>query len=201
MSEIKENIAKNIYNLRIKHNLTQAELAEKLNYTDKSVSKWERGDVTPSIEVLKEISDLFNLSIDDLVSFIPNDSLDKLSAPKKNITNKIIITLLANSLVWLIATFVFFYVSLLNAKAPWTCFIIATPISLLMLLIFNCVWGKKKYTFIIISALIWSILATVYICLLVYSIWSPWLIFVLGVPLQIGTILWSQLKSNKNRQR
>ena len=43
MDDIKNIVAKNITELRLLNNMTQMELAEKINYSDKTVSKWERG--------------------------------------------------------------------------------------------------------------------------------------------------------------
>ena len=68
MSDLKKIIANNISELRRAFPLTQAELAEKLNYSDKAVSKWERGESMPDIEVLKQIADLFGVSVDYLLS-------------------------------------------------------------------------------------------------------------------------------------
>ncbi len=197
MNNIKENIAKNIMRLRIEKNMTQPELAKKLNYTDKSVSKWEHGTSTPPIDVLKEIADIFGVTLDDMVRDIADDEYDKIYTAKENKPNKIIITLLAVSLVWLVAIVVYVYGSTLAGESYWILFIIAIPVSATVILIFNCLWGKRTYTFIIISVIIWSILATIYLCFLSYN---PWMIFIIGIPLQIATILWSQLKSNKRRK-
>jgi transcriptional regulator with XRE-family HTH domain len=68
MSDLKTIIARNIIELRRKNNMTQLELAEKLNYTDKAVSKWERGESLPDIAVLKTIADMFGVGLDYLVS-------------------------------------------------------------------------------------------------------------------------------------
>lgn len=62
--ELKNIIAQNITDLRKKEKLTQAEFAERLNYTDKAISKWERGESIPSIDVLKQIADMFNVKVD-----------------------------------------------------------------------------------------------------------------------------------------
>ena len=68
MEDLKKIIARNIVDLRRANNMTQLELAEKLNYTDKAVSKWERGESLPDISVLKTIADLFGVKIDYLVT-------------------------------------------------------------------------------------------------------------------------------------
>ena len=68
MKDIKSIVAKNITELRIRHNMTQLELAEKLNYSDKTISKWERAESTPDISVLVEIAALFGVTLDALAS-------------------------------------------------------------------------------------------------------------------------------------
>lgn len=197
MSEIKDILAKNLVKLRQAKKLTQSELAKQLNYSDKSISKWEHGDAVPPIDVLKEIADFYSVSLDFLVTEkIDEDFLKKL-AKDKNFTNKVIITLLAISFVWLIATFSFFYGYTLFNKYYWILFVGAVPVSVIVLQIFNSIWGKRKYSFILYSLLIWTSLALLYLINLEINLW---LLFILGVPLQIAIILWSQLKvSKKNR--
>ncbi|MBQ8426290.1 MAG: helix-turn-helix transcriptional regulator [Clostridia bacterium] len=197
MSPIKETIAKNLTNLRNKKGYTQAELAEMLNYTDKSVSKWENGDVTPPIDVLKALADIYDVSLDYLVEEFPPENFDKRYQSKQNNLNKIFITSLAVVFVWLVATVLFVYNSFIGLDKPWLLFVIAVPVSFLFLLVFNFIWGRKKFTPIISSLLLWSFLATIYLNFIEYT---PWTIFLIGIPLQIATILWSQLKSSKNRK-
>lgn len=197
MENIKDIIAINLSSLRNKANMTQSELAQKLNYSDKSISKWEHGETTPPIDVLKSLADLFGVSLDYLVTQNPEDNYDKKYTPKANLTNKLLITLLSVSIVWIIATMLFVYSSFFNMARPWLLFIISVPISTIILLIFNCIWGKRSFTFIILSILLWTLLASIYLCLLNYN---PWIIFIIGAPLQVSIILWSQLKIiNKNK--
>ena len=68
MDDIKNIVAKNITDLRILNNMTQSELGEKLNYSDKTVSKWERGESSPDISVLVQIAEIFGVTLDYLVS-------------------------------------------------------------------------------------------------------------------------------------
>ena len=70
--KLKENFSHNLACYRRRAGLTQLELAEKLNYSDKSVSKWERGESLPDIAVLKEIADLFGVTLDYLVGRTDN---------------------------------------------------------------------------------------------------------------------------------
>ena len=194
MESVKENIAKNIARLRTENGMTQPELAEKLNYTDKSVSKWEHGIATPPIDVLKEIADIFGVTVDDMLKDLSDEYYDKIYTAKENKPNKIIITLLAVSLVWLIAIVLYVYGKTLAGQNMWQIYVYAVPATCVVLLVFNCLWGKRALTFVIISALVWSILTCIYIAFLPFN---PWAVFFIGIPLQIATILWSQLKRNR----
>ncbi len=196
MEEIKNIIAKNIASLRASKNMTQAELAEMLNYTDKSVSKWEHGDTTPPIEILKNIADIFDVTLDFLVTENTSESYDKIYNSKQNKSKKGIITALSVIIIWTVAVVLYAYGMLLANLNLWIIFVVAVPVSCIDLIVFNGIWGKRKYTFILISVLIWSILASIYL-LFVYN--NPWMIFIIGVPVQMGTILWAQLKPNRKK--
>ena len=56
MDNLNYIVSKNLSDLRKRNGLTQAELAEKLNYSDKAVSKWEKGESLPGVEVLYKLS-------------------------------------------------------------------------------------------------------------------------------------------------
>ena len=196
MNNIKEILSQNLTKLRLERNMTQSEVAEKLNYTDKSVSKWERGEAIPPVDVLKELADLYGVSLDFLVTNTDEVSTDKTRSQKIIKTNKVIITSLAVSLVWIVATVLFAYGIVFAERVFWIFFVAAVPSTAIVLLIFNCIWGKRKYTFILISVLIWTNLAAIYLAFLTFS-YNLWAIFTIGAPLQIATILWSQLKKSQ----
>ena len=197
MNNVKEMLSQNLVKLRLESKMTQNEVAEKLNYTDKSVSKWERGEATPPIDVLKDLADLYSVSLDYLVSDTENGSYDRRYTSRANNANKVIIMLLAVSLVWIVATVLFAYGIIFAEQSFWTLFVGAVPFTLIVLLVFNGIWGKRKYTFILISMLIWTIITTIYLVFLIApSNYNLWAIFIIGVPLQIATILWSQLKKS-----
>ena len=197
MNNVKDILAQNLIKLRTENNLTQTELAEKLNYTDKSISKWEHGETTPPIDVLKDIADLYNVSHDYLVTETPDEFYDKKYNVKENAPNKLLITLLSTSIVWIIATMLFVYSSIFKIERPWLFFVFAVPVSMIVLLVFNCIWGRRTLTFIIISIFMWSTLACLYLYLLEYNLWS---IFIIGAPLQVALVLWSQLKTSKRKR-
>ena len=109
--KITQTLAKNIALLRRQNGMTQLELAEKLSYSDKAISKWERGEAIPDVIVLVQLSELFNVSLSDLVStdLSTEKELQSLTKEKKKRTllNKWIIALMSSGLVWLIATITF----------------------------------------------------------------------------------------------
>ena len=65
--QVKARIGANIAYYRKQAGLTQVGLAEKLNYSDKAVSKWERGDSIPDVLTLMQIATLFGVKVDDLL--------------------------------------------------------------------------------------------------------------------------------------
>lgn len=199
MKELREIIGKNLTTLRLESKMTQAELAEKLNYTDKSVSKWENGDAMPPVDTLKNLADLYGVTLDYLVTENPDEGFrDNIYSAKENNLNKLIITLLATSLVWLIATLLYVYAISLAGISFWQVFIYAVPVTAIVLIVFNGIWGKRIFTFILISVLVWTILLSIYIFFLENN---PWAIFIIGVPLQIATVLWMQLKPKRKPNR
>ena len=66
MDQVK--IGKFIAECRKKENLTQIQLAEKLNITDKAVSKWERGKALPDTSIMLELCDILCISVNELLS-------------------------------------------------------------------------------------------------------------------------------------
>ena len=192
MSELKNVIASNIIFLRKQQKFTQAELAEKLNYSDKAVSKWERSESIPDVETLKKVADLFDVTVDFLLTENAQQFVDKYRKTKKDKPNQLIITLLGVCMIWLIATVVYVSTQIIINNNFWMAFVWAVPASCLVLSIFNRKWGKKIYGIYIDSLFTWSLLASIYLQLLSYNLW---MIFFVGVPIQIVILLWSKLRS------
>jgi len=188
--DIKKCIAENIADLRKYNKMTQGELATMLNYSDKAISKWEH-------EVLIQLCNIFKITLNDIIE---EKAMDKLLKEKKinekNIKNKIVITCLSIIPIWFFATFIYIVLNVIKNIYFYPAFVWAVPASSILLIVFNGIWGKRKYTFIIVSILLWSLLASIYIQLLYVKdqLSSLWPIFLLGIPLQIAIILWSQIK-------
>lgn len=196
MNELKQIIGKNIIELRKSNGMTQAELAEKINYSDKAVSKWECGDAMPDVSVLKQLAELLGVTVDYLLCEEHTQApvIQQESYARRK--NKLIITFLSATLVWLIATLIFTIVNLFAPEAGHSgfVFIYATPATAVVFLVFNSIWGEQRRNFAIITVLIWTILTSLYFVFFEYNIW---LIFILGIPAQIIVLLWSRLKKIK----
>jgi len=190
MTDLKPIIAKNIADLRRESSMTQIELATRLNYSDKAVSKWERGESIPDVTVLKEIADLFEVSVDYLLAEEHGVAPMELSTAKRR--KRQIISLLSLSLVWLIATFVFVCmgIALPGQTGLWLTFVYAVPVTAVVGIVFNSMWGSPRRNYLIISVLVWSILLCVYLS---HPAGLMWMIFLLGIPAQLIILLWSQL--------
>lgn len=190
MDNIKESIAENISTYRKQAKLTQVELAEKLNYSDKAVSKWERGEAIPDIIILKQIADLFGITVDDLIKKPKQSKSNKFFQIPAILKNKrLLITILSVILVWLVATilFVMFSIFAKNVYPIWIVFILALPVSAIVLTVFSSLWGNNITTFITVTILIWTTCLSIY---LVFSSPKIWLIFLIAIPLQILAALW-----------
>ena len=198
MDDLKQVIAKNIAELRKANRLTQTELADKLNYSDKAVSKWERGDSLPDVTVLKEIADLFEVTLDYLVQ--SEHRQETRPTKLRQLHNHGFILGMCIMLVWLIAVVAFIAV---DATAPsgapvsWLTFVIAVPASMLVWLIFNSIWFNPRRGFLIVSLLMWTTLGAVYVTCLAFG-GNPWLLFLLGIPGQFIIAFASRLRY-KNR--
>lgn len=198
--DIKDNLAANIVLYRKHLGLTQAELADKLNYSDKAVSKWERGEAIPDLYVVKELSDIFGVSVDALISEPKKDRIKT----KKNIHKKrVIICACSAALVWLVAVVSYSFMNIIYQPLldkAWLSFIVAVPITFIVLLSLSSAWGRNNFNFIFTSLLVWTTIVAIYVAL-VNLLFNPsdtlWMIFLIGIPLQILACLWFYYKRVK----
>ncbi|MCQ2495828.1 MAG: helix-turn-helix domain-containing protein [Lachnospiraceae bacterium] len=200
MENIKQIIAENISKLRQRNGITQLELAEKLNYSDKAVSKWERGESIPDITVLYEISKIFKVSLDYLVSeHDEGEELPLVDGEKNKIKKRGLITGMSIMLVWLLATFSYILIKLAtDVTWGWTAFIYALPVTALVWLILNSVWFAQKRNYHIISCLMWTLLLAIWLTFFING-YNFWLLFTLGVPGQIIILMWSNISDRKKK--
>lgn len=194
MNDIKVIIGKNLAELRRRKKYTQSDLANILQYSDKAISKWEKGDSLPDIEVLYNICNLYGVTLDYLThEGNYEDKKEYINRNNKYTKNKKIITCLSSITVWFISVILFVSLLMYSDIAYWPVFTWALPITCIVLLVFNCIWGKKHIRFLIISFLVWTIITASFLQFIYYGT-NIWPIFLVGIPLQVAVILWSGLK-------
>jgi transcriptional regulator with XRE-family HTH domain len=195
---LRQRIAANVAHYRKLNSMTQSELAERIAYSDKSVSKWERAEGMPDIYVLTLLAGLFSVTVNDLIS--ENTTLPPPAAVNIN-KNRVLILLLLVGLAWLVATVTY---TVLQIFAPsfvwaWYSFIFAIPVTCIIAVVLTSLWWSLKFRFIAVSALVWAIAATVY---LLIPLSNVDLIFAIAAVLQVLVILWfifiKQLKKMKH---
>lgn len=198
MVDLKPVIAQNITALRQSHKMTQIELAEKLNYSDKAVSKWERGESIPDVIVLKTIADLFGVSLDYLLE---EDHEQKPAepqpqqAPHHHVRNRAVVTLLSLLIVWFLAALIFAVMDTFweDLHGGWLAFMYAVPVSMVVWLVFNSLWFNTRRNYLIISLLMWSSLVALFINAAVMG-YPFWRFLCLGIPGQLAIYAWSRFK-------
>lgn len=199
MEDLKSVIAKNIVALRQGAKLTQSELAERLNYSDKAISKWERAESLPDITVLKAIADLFGVPLDYLVreeNDVPAAASEQVSGKH----NHRVITTLSVLIVWFVATLAFVLMDMIapSLKMRYIVFVYALPLTMIVWLVMNSVWFNVRKNYLIISLMMWTGLLSVILTLHCFNIGS-WQLLLLGIPGQIAIWLWSKLKYRKEK--
>ncbi len=201
MKEIRTVIARNIQSLRTENRLTQLELAEVLNYSDKAISKWERAEAIPDVTVLKQLADYFGVSVDFLLEEEHSANLSERRLKRLVARNHFIITLVSIIGVFALATVIFSLLIMTDSVfAPWLLFIYAVSVSSIVALVLNCIWGKRSYTLAIISVLLWSLIFSAYITLLTSFGLNWWALFLVGIPSQAILLVLSGMRAVINRK-
>lgn len=192
-NELKQNIAHNITALRKKNNMTQAELAEQLNYSDKSISKWERGDGLPDVFVLVKIAEMFGVTVNDIVSLNSPDEIEQLPIRDTTHPRRVLITALSSGLVWFIAMVVFFLLSVFlpDAKGLWLSFICAVPVCAIVWIVFTHLWWGRVARCLSVSTLIWGMTVMTHLIIsLAGDVRNMSLIYAATGVFQVLVIMW-----------
>jgi transcriptional regulator with XRE-family HTH domain len=188
MDKLNVIIGKNLQILRKRNKITQAQLAERLNYSDKGVSKWEKGESLPPIDIFYKLSRMYKVSLDSIVGEekVKVREIDKQDLKKRYLH----ITLLSVLAVWLVALILFVAFDIFANMSVWMCFAWAVPVSAIVGIVFDCIWNKRKFLFWLVTLLVWSVLLCFAVQFMVFNIWK---ILLIGIPLQIGIIIWSRM--------
>jgi len=194
-----QTIAENLANYRKLNGFTQAELAEKINYSDKSVSKWERAEGVPDIYVLNLLAEIYGITVNDLISEKTETPLPEVEKPKLKTRQKIMVPFLSAGLVWLIASIVFFVlkVGFPDIEKSWLVFIYAIPISCIILIVFTNLWWDQISRCLSVSALVWSVSTCIFLTF--PTIQNVYFIYVIAGILQVLVILWYLMFLNPNK--
>ena len=208
---LKSVIGANIAAYRKRGSLTQAGLAEKLNYSDKAVSKWERGESVPDVLTLVQLAELFHVSVNDLL--VDPDALPEktgvvqqameqvVEKTLKRKANKSIILMLCSGLVSVVARLFFVIVSSLRIPYSWLAFFYAIPINAIVLLSMRSAWHDFRWNRGLISVIMWGCLISIYMSLLILAKLNIWKIFLLGIPGQLAIFLWFRMfSSNRDKE-
>ena len=187
--QFKELIAKNLTNYRKINNLTQLDLANKLSYSDKAISKWERGESLPDLYTLEKIAELYGITINDLV--YEKQEIIKPKTIKK--ANHLFVTLLSGILVWFIATLTFVIFMLIPSTSDnsnWLAFVVAIPVFFIVLTVFACLWYKNVFRCICVSGIVWGVVVTLQIILYLNNLKNNSLIYIIAGVFQVLVLLW-----------
>ena len=194
-----ELLAKNLVYYRKASGLTQLELAEKFNYSDKSVSKWERGEGFPDVFVLKSLADFYGITIDDFYL----EEHKKISVKQTQHRKQIYIRLLSVGIGWLVTVLTFFLLNTLLhddvAFKPWLVFVYGVLLTAIVWLVWEFIYHQRFFRMIAASLTIWAAAGSIYLTFLVIMGLNLYLIFVVAVPLQVLEILWFLYRSKKNK--
>lgn len=197
MEELRTIIGENLANLRKEKGLTQLELADYFNYSDKAISKWEKGDTLPDVETLYKLCDFYGVTLDylthegnrkDKSQYLKQDE-------KRNFRNDVISTAMILTMLWMILTIVYVYVYLKNDISLWIVFIWGIPGSALILAVTNKKYFKSRLNAYLSNSLFnWSLITAVYLQVLYINAWP---LFLVGIPAQIFLLLWANFIPTK----
>ena len=198
--ELKRQIGNNIVLCRKRMQLTQAGLAEKLNYSDKAVSKWERGESMPDVLTLMQLARVLGVTVDDLLS----EDVKEIRLPaqvEKPKANKTIISMLSSLIIWFVALLIYVVLASIAIPKSWIAFIYAVPINAILLLSLFSAWRIFKLNYVYISLIAWGVLFSLYISILVFFNENVWRIFLLGIPGQLAITLWFHIYRTNKKDR
>lgn len=201
--KLKRQIGANIIAYRKREGWTQADLAEKLNYSDKAVSKWERGESVPDVLTMAALAERFGITVNDLL-VDPNALPEETGAVQqamervvkktlKREANKNTILGLSSILVWFVALLLFVVLDTVGIRKSWLAFFYAIPANAIVLLSLRSAWHDFRWNRGLISAIMWGGILALFVTLLVLAQFNMWKLFLLGIPGQAAILLWFRL--------
>ena len=201
--KLKIQLGANIASYRKRFRMTQANLAEKINFSDKAVSKWERGESIPDLPTLVQLAELFEVKVDDLL-VDPNELPEKSGKVEQVMTKAVEKTLkrkadkkailgLSSLLVWFVALLAFVICTSVDVPKSWIAFIYAIPIDCIVMLTLRSAWRDFRWNQTLVSGIVWGFLLSIYFSLLLFLNQNIWMLFLLGIPGQLAVFLWFRM--------
>ena len=201
--KLKIQLGANIAAFRKRSGMTQAALAERINFSDKAVSKWERGESIPDVLTLTALAQLFEITVDDLLkdhNALP-ENVGKVeqvmgSVVEKTLKRKAdkrIIAQLSSILVWFVALLIFLVCASFDIPISWISFFFAFPITCVVLLVLRSAWRDFRSNKWLISGIMWGFLLSIYMSIFIFADKNMWMLFLLGIPGQIAIFLWFRM--------
>ena len=189
---LRKTVAKNIAQYRKAHHDTQLDLATKLNYSDKSVSKWERGESLPDVYILSQIAELYGVSVSALIG--------EIQPPRESKPHyHMFILLLSLALTMAVATLLFSMFMICKVDYPaWMFFVYALPVCSIICIVFTSLWWGILWQGVSVSALIWTLGLSLYLS---FELENVSLIFLVCAALQVLTLLWEGFRKFLQRSR
>lgn len=189
---LRKTVAKNIVQYRKAHHDTQLDLATKLNYSDKSVSKWERGESLPDVYILSQIAELYGVSVSALIG--------EIQPPRESKPHyHMFILLLSLALTMAVATLLFSMFMICKVDYPaWMFFVYALPVCSIICIVFTSLWWGILWQGVSVSALIWTLGLSLYLS---FELENVSLIFLVCAALQVLTLLWEGFRKFLQRSR
>ena len=196
LSELKLISASNIIRLRSKAGMTQAELGERLNYSDKTISKWERGEAIPDAYVLTRLAELFGVTVDYLLSShdaweAPPEEAEQMKKPRYSEFRIILLVLVS---VWMAFLTAFVALCLFDIVL-WELFLVALFSSLLVMIVLLATFRRRRYLELCIAAFVLSILLILFFVVPEMRLWQ---VLLLSVPAELIVFLSFHIRISNN---
>ena len=200
MKGVKETVRENLIKLRKEHKYTQMELAEKIGYSDKAISRWETGEVNPDIETLEKLADLYGIDITVFFSEYSPEQHRAEVARDAQLGRKIAVWILMAVALWYVGIMLYIYSSTFVADSTrsWLIFIWLVPLTFILCSVMNRMWGNAVMGIIFSSLVCWTLLAAIYLHFLKYNLY---LLFISGVPIQMAILILDYMRRKAKTQK
>ena len=173
MDELKIIFASNLIRLRTQAGMTQAELGKQLSYSDKTISKWERAEAIPDAGVLMQMSRMFQVTVDYLLT-----EHDSWQPPEKPASfSRGAVTAVSVTGLWTL-TVLIFSVMWITGRILWIVFPISVALTIILLLVFNSLWNNGRGNMFIVMALVLCLILVIYLLFFRMNMWQLFLVVI-----------------------